>query len=190
MSSTKEKIITTAQKFFARFGLEKTTVDEIAKAAHVAKGTIYHYFQSKEEIFEAVVNKEKLIVEAALKKCIDAVQSPQDKLKAYITTRVQHVRELLNFYSALKDDYLKHYESINKIRKKLDEEEITIIGNILEYGCKQGIFAVQDIRLTAIAMVTAFRSMETPLVFTPPMNDIEHALDVLLNMMFKGLEKR
>ena len=52
------QIVEKAQALFARFGFRKTTMDEIAQAAHKGKSTIYHYFQNKEEIFRAVVEKE------------------------------------------------------------------------------------------------------------------------------------
>ena len=45
MIDKKTKILRIAQEQFSKFGITKTTVDEIAKIAHIAKGTIYHYFQ-------------------------------------------------------------------------------------------------------------------------------------------------
>ncbi|MBC8461550.1 MAG: helix-turn-helix transcriptional regulator [Deltaproteobacteria bacterium] len=50
MEKKEELIIKTAQELFARFGFNKTTVDEIAQKAHIGKSTIYHYFESKEEL--------------------------------------------------------------------------------------------------------------------------------------------
>jgi len=55
----KKKIITTvAQSIFSKYGLLKTTVGEIAKAARVGKASLYHYFESKEDIFKEVIEKE------------------------------------------------------------------------------------------------------------------------------------
>ena len=53
----KKRIITkVAQKIFSKYGLIKTTVDEIAKAARMGKASLYHYFKSKEDIFKEVVD--------------------------------------------------------------------------------------------------------------------------------------
>ena len=57
-NSKQELIIEVAQKLFARYGFKKTTIDEIARLAHIAKGGIYYYFDSKEDIFRAVLEKE------------------------------------------------------------------------------------------------------------------------------------
>ena len=46
----KETILAVAEKFFARFGIRKTTMDEIAKMARIGKSTLYYYFKSKEDI--------------------------------------------------------------------------------------------------------------------------------------------
>ena len=45
-----------ALELFATHGLEKVTMDEIAAQAKVAKATLYKYFGSKEELYDAVVN--------------------------------------------------------------------------------------------------------------------------------------
>ena len=51
----KQEIISAAIKLFAKKGYEHTTLDEIAEASEFGKGTIYNYFQSKEEIYLAIV---------------------------------------------------------------------------------------------------------------------------------------
>lgn len=47
----KNQIIKAAAKRFARHGLNKTTLDEVARDIRIGKATIYHYFQSKDELF-------------------------------------------------------------------------------------------------------------------------------------------
>ena len=47
----KAQIIKAAAKRFARHGLNKTTLDEVARDIRIGKATIYHYFQSKDDLF-------------------------------------------------------------------------------------------------------------------------------------------
>ena len=54
---TKEKIIDAATKVFFQNGFEKTSVKMILEEAGVVTGSFYHFFTSKEELFEAVVEK-------------------------------------------------------------------------------------------------------------------------------------
>ena len=58
MQDKERRILETAEKLFARYGLRKTTVEEIAAAADVGKGTVYLFFSSKEELFATVVRRE------------------------------------------------------------------------------------------------------------------------------------
>jgi len=190
MATTKDLIITTSQKLFARFGLNKTTVDEIAKLAHVAKGTIYHYFQSKEEIFNEVIEKEARFLQDEIRKSVDIMQTPQEKLRAFVITRFTHIKELANYYSALKDEYLSHYSFIDKARKKNLDEEIKMVSDILEEGNKNKTFAVEDVNITALAIVTALKGLEYPWTIETPLQDIEKSIDVLLKVLFKGIEAR
>ena len=53
-----QQIIRAAAKRFARHGLGKTTLEEIARDIRIGKATIYHYFESKDDLFFAAVNWE------------------------------------------------------------------------------------------------------------------------------------
>jgi len=54
--SRKELIQTTALKLFARQGISHTTIDQIARAAGISKGLLYHYFASKEALLEEIIS--------------------------------------------------------------------------------------------------------------------------------------
>ena len=54
---TREKIIDAATKVFFQNGFEKTSVKMILEEAGVVTGSFYHFFPSKEELFEAVIEK-------------------------------------------------------------------------------------------------------------------------------------
>jgi AcrR family transcriptional regulator len=55
---TRESVLLAAQEIIAQYGYKKTTVDDIARKAGKAKGSIYYHFKSKEEIFQAVIENE------------------------------------------------------------------------------------------------------------------------------------
>jgi AcrR family transcriptional regulator len=55
--TTRAKLLAAAGEEFARVGLERANIDAISLAAGYAKGTIYNYFPSKEELFLAVVEE-------------------------------------------------------------------------------------------------------------------------------------
>ncbi|MGC8720928.1 MAG: TetR/AcrR family transcriptional regulator, partial [Thermodesulforhabdaceae bacterium] len=55
-SETRQRIIKSAVGLFARFGYHKTTVSEIAQVAGVTTGALFHHFDSKEALLDAVID--------------------------------------------------------------------------------------------------------------------------------------
>ena len=51
----KKQLIRTAAKRFEKHGIKKTTLDEIARDLRITKATIYHYFNSKEDLFHSTL---------------------------------------------------------------------------------------------------------------------------------------
>ena len=69
--NAKELIINSATKYFSKFGFHKTTMDEIARHIHKAKGILYYYFKSKEELFNEVLKQELNTVKIELMKIVE-----------------------------------------------------------------------------------------------------------------------
>ena len=65
-AATSEAILTAARRLFGTQGFAATTMDEIAEAAHVAKGAVYHHFKTKEAVFGCSVLVERLKPAACL----------------------------------------------------------------------------------------------------------------------------
>lgn len=186
----KERIIDVAQRIFARFGFRKTTMDEIAQAARKGKSSIYHYFKSKEEIMQAVMEKEVRVAKEEINKAIAEENTPQEKLRAYVLTRMQVLNRLANLYSAFKDEYLENYQFIERIRINYDQYEINIIKDILQEGVKERIFVVKDLEITAYAIVTAEKGLEYTMAVEKDLNKIEENINNLLEILFYGIVKR
>src|SRR2546426_4025677 len=56
-SPTRTRIMAAAEERFAAFGYRRTGIAEIARDAGVAPGTLYRYFENKEEVFRAVMRE-------------------------------------------------------------------------------------------------------------------------------------
>jgi len=186
----KESIINISRHIFTRFGFRKTTVDEIALASRKGKSSIYYYFESKEEIFQAVVEKEAEMLKQEILRVTGEVDSPMQKLKLHVITRMQTMEKLANFYSALKDDYLSHLDFIDKIRRNYDQDEILMMERILKEGCENDEFQIEDTHLAAVAIVTALKGLEIPLFWGVEEKDTERRIDNLIHILFHGVLKR
>ena len=130
-------IVVVARKIFTRFGLRKTTMEEIASNSRMGKSSVYYYFKSKEDIFRAVVELEAQVLKERLSRIISKNNSPLERLKAYILFRLHHTRTLENFYAALNEEALSHMEFILEIRRNFEIEEQELVSEILLDGMKQ-----------------------------------------------------
>ena len=186
---TRETLLKTAQKLFARFGFNKTTVDEIASAAHIAKSTLYHHFESKEDIFRAVIEREGKTLAKRIRNAVEAAETPQEKVRAYVITRMDHLRELTNFYSALRDEYLEHYPFIESVRQKDFEDEMAMFQEILSEGLRKQVLNLRDgdVEVTALAVITALKGLEYPWTAKAGITEINEHAEVLLRMLFHGI---
>ena len=184
------KIILTASRIFSHYGFRKTTMEEISKALKKGKSSIYYYFRSKEDIFEAVVLFEANLLRTQLTTAIKEVESPPEKLRNYIFVRMRAFEKLSNYYNAVFDKNLDHYEFIEKIRARYDREELAILRLLVYVGKSRGVFEIEDSEYTAMAIQTMLKGLEVPLFWHKREIDINNRLDAILHLIFYGINKR
>src|ERR1700689_2986545 len=98
-----QEVLEAARCIFARLGYAATNVEEIAKEAGMAKGTVYLYFKSKEEVFAALLASD---LESLVSKTIDRMSATRtfaERLTVFLNLRLaylQHNQDFLNIYFA------------------------------------------------------------------------------------------
>jgi AcrR family transcriptional regulator len=185
----RKKIIITAGQIFSHYGFKKTTMDEIARALKIGKSSIYYYFQSKEDIFEAVVLFEANILRNELTTAIKSVESPIGKMKNYVFVRMKSFEKLSNYYNAIFDKNLDHFDFIETIREKYDREELAILRLIIYHGIRKKVFNVVNSEYTAMAVQTTLKGLEVPLFWKKKEVNIENRLNAILDVLFYGIVK-
>lgn len=183
-------IIDISRNLFSKYGFLKTTVDEIAKSARMGKASIYYYFKNKEDIFREVIKKESDILSSKIREAINKEDTPQEKMKAFVITRMKYLNELANIYSVLKDEYLIHYAFIEKERENNFREEIKIVKSLLREGMEKNTFTVRDVDLTSFAIISALKGLEYSWSIKISMPEIEKNIDKLLEILFNGIVKK
>jgi len=82
-SEKRSMIIESATRILARKGYQNTRIAEIAKEAGIGKGTIYEYFQSKDEIFSASFQTFMSEIQGIIARHIQGVSDPLERLRSY-----------------------------------------------------------------------------------------------------------
>jgi AcrR family transcriptional regulator len=186
----RKKIIIASGHIFSRYGFKKTTMDEIARELKMGKSSVYYYFKSKEEIFEAVVLYEANILRNELTKAIKSVDSPVEKMRSYVFVRMKAFEKLANYYNAIFDKNLAHFDFIEAIREKYDREELAILRLIIYDGVRKKVFNVSNSEYTAIAVQTTLKGLEVPLFWKKKEIDIGQRLEAILEVLFYGIIKK
>lgn len=186
----RESIIKGSRYVFSRFGFKKTTMDDIAKTVHKGKSSIYYYFKSKEDVFQAIlVQESRSLIEEIIKAC-KKENDPQKKLKIYFVTRMRATLRLGNYFNALQDEYFEHFNFAEKVRKEHDKKETRIVKAILDDGVKKGIFGIKDRKVMASTIIIALKGFEYYWIKENNISKLEKNIDDLLGVLFNGIVKR
>lgn len=181
-------IVKSAAGVFAKFGFKKTTVDDIAQALRKGKSSIYYYFNSKEDIFKAVVEKEADSLRAKIEEIMASEMDTIEKIRAYVETRMLSVKVMSNYHTFVNDNDVSNLDLIEKLRVKYDTEELIIIKMLLKEGMENGQFKIKDIELSSIALFTAMKGLEFPLfIKSPKAHNLLTIIDDMLDILFYGL---
>ncbi len=157
-------ILEASQKRFGLFGIEKTSMREIADDLKLSKASLYYYFPDKESLYKAVVEKEQAEFISNISVKISSITDPELLLLEYAGTRLSYFRTLLNLsrlrfesYSGLKPGFR---ESIRVFK----ESEKDIISKIFEKGISGGIFFIEDTDQTASLFLDLLKGLRVTVV--------------------------
>ena len=138
----KQQIIKTAIKRFARHGINKTTLDEIARDLRIGKATIYHYFNSKEALFFATLQYDSGLILGEIQNIFD---NKETSLKERFTEYLVYKDNIYERYKLIYDLFAmllteegleKEIDTLQKLLKA--EEEILKKALISAYTTKSG----------------------------------------------------
>lgn len=189
IDSTKDSILRVANQLFSRFGFQKTSMDEIAKVAHKAKGSLYYHFANKEDLFREVVANEM----TRLKNPLSAIVSnpdlkASDKIKKYLITRMKILNSAANYHETLKADFFEHFHFIDDLRADLDTWEKENLKKIILQGVQTGEFTlIAEINILVDMFLMVLKGLEIPFFLQNKYEEYAPYFDGLISILNKGL---
>lgn len=188
-----DSIIIVAQKLIQQYGLNKTTMEDIAKAAGKGKSTLYYYFKSKEEIFDEVVKREMDDFFQVVKMAVDKEDNALGKLRTYITVKIKTITNKVNLYQIVKAGLLEPqlFDLYKKYRNRYDKEEAGLISSILTNGIETGAFSLpdkNDLKVLVEVLVSCVRGIEYDIIARDKFSTLSKRADFLVSIVAKGLQ--
>ncbi len=185
-------IINSAKKLMQQYGLKKTTMDDIAKAAGKSKSTLYYYFKDKEDIFDRVINLEMDEFFQTVKTAVNKQPNANGMLKTYIVTKIKTLKEKTNLYSFAIENELQG--RINKeftnLRNRYDNEEKKLISSILTKGVESKSFTnkiTHEIEMLSELLVSCVRGVEMDIIANNKNKALADKADLLAEILIKGM---
>lgn len=189
LKNSKETILNQALSIFSRLGFNKTTMADIANASNRGRRTIYTYFKSKEEVFDAVVERELDKVLEIISQKMSEVNKADEKLLIYVKTRLTSIIKLTKYHEALHIAYMQNYKRVEYMRRKLDEQEYYTLKDILTKGIEQDIFDISDIEVVIDNMSILIRGIEFILIKEDREKLSDEQLENMQQILLNGLTK-
>ena len=161
---TREKLIEIARQLFAHKGIENTTMNDIASASDKGRRTIYTYFRSKRDIYNAVVKTESDKIIDKLSAIVAQPVDPQQKLMDFIFARFEAIKESVSRNGTLKAGFFRDVRKVDRARRSNTTSEANMLKQILLEGVNQGVFHIRHVEQTAMVMLLSLQGLDVPYI--------------------------
>jgi len=190
MSNTKKMLIEVARQLFAKNGKKEVTMNDIAEASKKGRRTLYTYFNNKEEIYKAVIDKELDTIIERLLVVSKQDAEPDIKLTNHILTHLDAVKDVVNRNGSLRADFFHDIYEVERKRRKIDVKEIALIRAIIAEGVEKNIFKRMDLNLSSIIIFYAIKGLEVPYIRQNISSEFEKSKNSIVEFVFQGIKRK
>ncbi len=184
----RQKILDAAEQRLWHYGFKKTTIDEIASDAGVGKGTVYLYFESKEDIGLAIMAQYKETSLEMIKAIAqDPNKTPVQKLTEMLQQPMLHAYERCHESPATLELVVAMKPHIQAHLRPYLEQEWALLAGVLEEGNRLGVFDVPDSLRAARTLKTMCLGFLPPHPCASSPNEIASEISHIVDLTTRGL---
>ena len=186
----KQQITQAAQKVFSRLGFHQARMSDIAEESGLSKGTLYLYFDSKDEI---IINLLDNLFEPEfqdLKSLVDLDLPAPERIRKY-TERVIADMERMLKWMPIAFEFVSlafRRETVQEVLQSYYKEHLHIITPLFEQGLERGEFSPHDPEAAAIALGAIIEGTALLWVYDRQNLDVGDRIRSSVNLVLQGLE--
>lgn len=184
-----QRIIQAATKIIAQKGFFQAKVSDIAREAKVADGTIYNYFENKDDILISLFEKQMQYILDYMEDQVSAEKDTKRKLEIFALVHLKFIEKNIDIAEIIQVEVRQSGRFMKEYKNKKFAEYLDIIGDIILEGQEKGIFKKEII--PAIAKRAFFGALdEISRVWVLSSNkryDIETAAGQISDYFLNGL---
>lgn len=184
------EILRAACGVFARQGFEGATVDDIANAAGLAKGTVYVYFPSKRELYRKAIEQGIAGLIAATEQSMQAAPAAVDKIQAFVGARLRFAEENRDFMALYQAEFGNLRPSHNdKELKHFYGQQVASLEAALAEAVRQGQVRAMRAGSAAFFVYELTSALVTQRLLGWSRASVDEDVRLLCNLIWKGLEE-
>lgn len=183
-AAKRERILAAALKLFAHEPYQAVTMDRVAEAAGVAKGTLYLYFQSKDALYLGVLSDGLDTAYRTYQSSADPRLPVVERLRRSIAVMVEFYDQRRDFLRFFATEEPRLAEARNRIIEASRERGFNFFASLIEEGIRTGVFTRIDPRLATFTIHGAIRSLLLYYGAGRPVSELSRELG---NLMLRSL---
>lgn len=180
----RERILAAALRLFAHEPYQAVTMDRVAEAAGVAKGTLYLYFPSKDALYLGILSDGLDNAYRTQQNSADPKLALVDRMRRSIAVTVEFYDQRRDFLRFFATEEPRLAEARNRIIEAARERNFNFFASLIEEGIRSGVFAPVDPRLATFAIQGSIRSLLLYYGSSRPVSELSRELG---NLMLKSL---
>jgi AcrR family transcriptional regulator len=182
-------ILEAARRVFATKGFNDATVDDVANAAGVAKGTVYLYYKSKRDIYFAALKFGIEQMYSTLDEQLKAHSSTEGKLRTLIAGKLAYCDENRDFFKIYYSEIGNlsiHPANVPEL-KALYFDKAKVIESILKEGVRKKVLRNIRTEQAAYAIVDIIRGVVIQRVLGSTKSKLSQDVDFIFDLVWKGI---
>lgn len=187
----RQLILEAAADIFAASGFHQATIEQIAEAAGVGKGTVYLYFKSKQGLFDALLLESLRRVLQQTKAVVEAPVDPIERIRRLVHLHLQ----ILQRNQPLMQMIMREFSpgKLESLRPDLSQYMADLLGLyilLLEEGMASGYLRQHNPQVIALAFLGAVNQVGANLIHGRLPIDLAESETGLFQLFIAGLQKR
>ena len=183
------EILDAGRKIFAKKGFADATMDEIAAASGLAKGTLYLYFKSKRDVYLRTLQDGTAELLERVTANMHGVTGVRAKLRANIATRLEYAEDNRDFIKIYLTEFINitHPASMTKDFRDVQLKLAQGIEQVLRDAVERGEIQQLDVETIAFTIQDMIRSLTIRRLLGWSKKGREEDIDILCNFLWKGI---
>lgn len=136
----RERMLEVAAELFSKKNYHEVMMDDVARLTDVAKGTVYNYFTSKEELYFTIMSTKLGHLNSSLKNKIASEISVIDSLHTYTIQLYMFMMKYQNFFLMYQKEYLNAQNEFCDELRTMNEELKSILSDVIYKGKRENHF--------------------------------------------------